>query len=133
MDPVKNDNRCFVCGTDNPIGLKLNFSEISGGAYTELRFSHDYEGWSGIVHGGILSSVIDEAMVKAAGMTGLRCVTAELGIRYKKPCYTETGYELRGKVTAIRNRIVHTEGTIMDESGQAVVTGTGKLFIIDEI
>jgi len=131
MESVKDDNRCFACGKSNPIGLKLDFETDGEQTVSHLNFDENFAGWEGIVHGGILSTVLDEIMVKSANNRGLTCVTAELNIRYKKPCHTGKEYKLKGKVVDIRKNIVITEGKILNMDGKIIASGSGKLFIID--
>ncbi len=131
MVNLKDDDRCFACGKDNPIGLKLEFTSNNGNAISDIIFSKDFEGWEGIVHGGIVSTVLDEVMVKAAGMEGFRCVTAEINVKYTKPCLSEKKHFLRGKVSDKRKNIIFTEGEIADEAGNVIAKASGKLFIVN--
>ncbi|MEN8223472.1 MAG: PaaI family thioesterase [Acidobacteriota bacterium] len=131
MEEVKDDNRCFACGKDNPIGLKLDFYIDGDYTVSNLNFQKNYDGWKGMVHGGILSTVLDEIMVKSANNRGFTCVTAELNVRYKKPCLSGKDYILRGRVIEIRKSVVVTEGGIIDGEGNTIASGSGKLFIID--
>ena len=131
MDNLKDDNRCFACGKDNPIGLNLNFKSANGEAISAVVFTRDFEGWDGIVHGGIVSTVLDEVMVKSAGINGYRCVTAEIKIKFKRPCFSGERYVLKGRIKELRKRIIITEGEIVDKKGDAIATGSGKLFIIE--
>ena len=133
MKSVKDDNRCFACGKNNPIGLKLDFETDGEHTISSLNFNENFAGWESIVHGGILSTVLDEVMVKSANNKGFKCVTAELNIRYKKPCHTGKKYELKGKVVEIRKNIIITEGKILSMDGKIIASGSGKLFVIDPI
>lgn len=132
MKSVNDDNRCFACGKSNPIGLKLDFESDGEQTISRLNFDKNFAGWENMVHGGILSTVLDEVMVKSATNKGFVCVTAELNIRYKKPCHTGTEYELRGKVSEVTKRLILTEGEIIDKKGVVIASGSGKLFIIEQ-
>ncbi len=133
MEKVSDDNRCFACGKDNPIGLKLEF--ITDGEYTvsTLNFRKDFAGWENMVHGGILSTVLDEVMVKSAAVKGFKCVTGELNVRYKTPCIIGNEYKLRGKVSGINKKLIFTEGEIVDMEGKIIASGTGKMFVVDHL
>ncbi|MCK4888924.1 MAG: PaaI family thioesterase [Candidatus Aminicenantes bacterium] len=131
MESVKDDNRCFACGKSNPIGLKLDFEKRGEYTVSLLNFDKNFAGWENMVHGGILSTVLDEVMVKSANNNGFTCVTAELNVRYKKPCHTGMEYELKGKVVDIRKNIIITEGKILNMDGKIIASGSGKLFIIN--
>jgi len=133
MEKVSDDNRCFACGKDNPIGLGLDFTVEGDYTVSRLNFNRNFAGWKNMVHGGILSTVLDEVMVKAAAENGFICVTAELNVRYKKPCRTEKEYVLKGKVTEVNKRLIFAEAGILDVSGKLLVSGQGKLFLIDTV
>ena len=130
MEPVRDDNRCFACGKDNPIGLKLEFEERGDFTISSLNFDKNFAGWKNMVHGGILSTVLDEVMVKSANSRGYTCVTAELNVRYKNPCKTGMEYELKGRVSEVTKRLILTEGEIIDKHGVVIASGSGKLFIV---
>jgi len=133
MQGFYDDDYCFVCGKNNPIGLKLNFNfdtsrdEIS----SETRFTKTFQGWKDILHGGIISAVLDEIMIKAANIKNIKCVTAELNVRFKKPAQLNTDFIIRGKINEIRNKIVIAEGSIIEkEKGTTLASATGKYFIL---
>jgi len=88
------------------------------------------DGVENMVHGGILSTVLDEVMVKSANSRGYTCVTAELNVRYKNPCKTGMEYELKGRVSEVTKRLILTEGEIIDKHGVVIASGSGKLFIV---
>ncbi len=130
MESVKDDNKCFACGKNNPIGLKLDFGAEGKIVFSEVVFNENYEGWNGIVHGGILSTALDEVMIKVANNSGLTCVTAELKVRFRKPCLTGKKYRLEGSVSDVKKNLVLTEGRIIDMEGKTVVSSIGKLFVV---
>ncbi|MEN8152755.1 MAG: PaaI family thioesterase [Acidobacteriota bacterium] len=130
MKKLKDDNNCFVCGTDNPTGLRFKFEDNNEGVISRISFPERFQGWEGIVHGGIISTAIDEVMVKAAAKERIRCVTAEINVRFKKPCYTGHKYVLSGKIVENNNKILKAEGKITDSKNRTIAEGSGKLFVI---
>jgi acyl-coenzyme A thioesterase PaaI-like protein len=131
MDKVFTDNkRCFVCGPDNPDGLRLEFRMDGerGVAETTVTFPERFQGWETVVHGGLQATVLDEAMIKAAWARGLRSVTGEMTVRYVKPVRTGTAYLLRGRVTGRRGKITLAESELLGEGGEALARAKGKLF-----
>jgi uncharacterized protein (TIGR00369 family) len=130
MKDFNDDQRCFVCGKENPAGLKIEFREnpINKEMEAEVIFPHHLQGWQDFVHGGLLATVLDESMIKAAAAAGSKCVTAEMTVKYKKPASTGRTYLVHGKVLAARGRIVTAECRICDASGQIFAQATGKLF-----
>lgn len=90
IDGVEFQATCFACGSDNPHGLRLKFHVgPEGTAAASLVLGPEWEGPRGIVHGGIVSTLLDEAMAKAVAATGCKTMTAELRVRFRQ--YAETG------------------------------------------
>ena len=84
MVNFEDDGYCFVCGPKNPIGLKLDFSFDGKTLKTEFIPQKEHQGYKDIVHGGIVSTLLDEVMVKLAIEKGMPAVTAQMDIRLKK-------------------------------------------------
>ncbi len=131
MKQVTDDNNCFACGMKNPVGLKLKFSFESDRAFSMVNIDSDYQGWQGIIHGGIISTMLDEAMVKAASGNNIACVTAEINVKFKKPCYTGKDYKLYGEIVEKKRNILFAEGRLEDNNGKIAAEAKGKLFIVD--
>ncbi|MGD1008859.1 MAG: PaaI family thioesterase [Candidatus Aminicenantales bacterium] len=126
-----NDNkRCFVCGGENPDGLKIEFrmDPARGEAEADVSFPERFQGWEKIVHGGLLATVLDEAMIYAAGAKGLKCVTGEITVRYVKPARPNETYRLKGRVTGEKGKLTFAESEIIGGDGEAVARASGKLF-----
>jgi uncharacterized protein (TIGR00369 family) len=82
------DNRCcFICGANNPIGLKTRPSrdEAAGRAWLSVVIPAEFQGWAGVAHGGIIAALLDEVCAYAVMGVSKQIVTAELTIRYLKP------------------------------------------------
>ncbi len=129
-----DDDRCFVCGKKNPLGLKLEFKldRAAGSASTEVRFPGHFQGWHGVVHGGLLAAVLDEVMIYAAGAFGVTCVTGEITVRYSKPLGTESPIRFEGRVVGRKGRVVTTEAEAVDASGRKAAWATAKLVVIED-
>ncbi len=85
-DSSLKDAYCIGCGKDNPIGLKLEFSQNSdGGIVTESKLKREFEGYEGIVHGGIISLILDETCAKAVHFAGYKGVTARIKVSFLRP------------------------------------------------
>ena len=131
-DEFRDDRMCFVCGERNPAGLKLRLrtDPEPGESTAEVTFAGHFQGWAGIVHGGLLATVLDEAMIYAAGAKGLKCVTGEMTVRYVTPAATGVPYSLRGRFIEDKGRIVTAESALLDAEGLEVARASGKLFKI---
>ena len=106
-DGVQFQTTCFGCGSDNPRGLQLKFRvDPDGTATASFIPGSEWEGPRGIVHGGIVTTLLDEAMAKAVAATGCRGMTAELRVRFRQ--YAETGERLqvRGWVVRHNTRLI---------------------------
>lgn len=129
MSEFNDDGHCFVCGPQNSAGLHLHFREGADGqgVQAEVVFPAHLQGWRDTVHGGLLATVLDEAMVKAALAQGLTCVTAELTVKYKKPVTTGVRCTVAGSVLEVRGRLITARSVVQDEAGQLLASATGKL------
>ena len=125
----RDDRACFVCGEKNAAGLKLRIRTDSarGESTADVIFPEHLQGWAKIVHGGLLATVLDEAMIYAAGAKGLKCVTGEMTVRFVKPASTGVAYTLRGRFVEDQGRIVLAESALLDGEGREVARATGKL------
>jgi len=133
MRKFTDNHKCFVCGTENPFGLKLSFSPgpEPDQVETQVIFPGHFQGWPGIVHGGLVSTLLDEIMVKAAEAKSIKCVTGEIQVRFKKPTLTQEAYKAVGKILTIRQRIIYAEATLANPGGELVAVANAKLYIVD--
>lgn len=130
MSDFNDDGRCFVCGPENPLGLKLEFASVPGdGVEAAVRFPAHLQGWAGVVHGGLLATVLDETLIKTAAAKGLKCVTAEITVRFRQPARTDHSYRARGRLVEVFTRLVRAESELVDEQGRPVASASGKLFV----
>jgi acyl-coenzyme A thioesterase PaaI-like protein len=115
---ARPQNGCFVCGQENPRGLRLQFGGQDGGeVIASWTPSSEYEGFRGIVHGGIVSTVLDEAMSKAVAGTGTEALTAELRIRLRRHVDTGRAFLIRGWIVSRNKRLVRTEAVLLASDG----------------
>ena len=120
-----DDDHCFVCGSLNEYGLRLSPRGADGTGFVEWTPSKRFQGYTGIVHGGIISALLDEAMAYAALSLVPRAATAEIRISFRSPVSTEGKIEVHGKVTGRRGRILSTSGELV-QNGEAKATATAK-------
>ncbi len=111
---VEEDKYCFVCGDQNEIGLHADITVGQDNtAYAKLKIPKHFQGWHDIVHGGIISTLLDEVSVYACRNISHKGVTAEINVRFRKPVPTETEIELRSKVIDIKRKIVMVEAELL--------------------
>ena len=99
---MMDDNYCFACGEDNPIGLKLKFTlnENKDKIRTEFVPGREFQGYPDITHGGIISTVLDECMARLTIDTGIDAVTAKMTTKFRKSA--KTGERLVGEARFIK-------------------------------
>ena len=120
---------CWICGEKNPDGLQLKFNLNKTAKTLQTSFipAETYQGYDGIVHGGILSALLDEAMAKLAFELGYNAVTAMLNVRFKSLAKVKEKLTIRGKITQANRRLVLAKATIHKEDGTLIAEGDSKL------
>lgn len=76
---------CIVCGLHNPIGWKLQFQTDGDSVFLEFPLSELLQGYQGMVHGGVIATLLDAAMTHCLFAQGIEAVTGDLNIRYRHP------------------------------------------------
>jgi len=124
---LEDDNYCFVCGEQNPYGLHLTFSLHEGSAVTEFIPQKIHQGYKDIVHGGIISTLLDEAMVKAALLQGIPAITAEITVRFLKPLIVGEKVIIEASITTMNKKIIETSARMRKTDNTLVAEGHAKL------
>ena len=122
---------CFGCGRNNPIGLKLNFTRDGDTIRAEFTPDKTHQGWPGLLHGGILGCLLDEAMSNIAYATGNTCLTASINIRLKQPIKVEVPLVITARITRHRKKLIETAGQVCLKDGTVVAESTAKQFIAE--
>jgi acyl-coenzyme A thioesterase PaaI-like protein len=115
-----NSRHCFVCGIENPVGLHLAFYNTDANeVVAEVTIPDAYQGYPGVVHGGILASMLDEAAGRAAmgGDIWRLMVTARLSIRYRKPVPIGQPLRLVGRLERRHGRLANAHSEIQLPDG----------------
>jgi acyl-coenzyme A thioesterase PaaI-like protein len=121
---ARSNSSCFVCGPDNPRGLRLHFEQSERGEMSATWVPDlAMEGFEGIVHGGIVSTVLDESMAKAVTASGSEAVMAELRVRFRRHVVAERPIHVRGWVTDKKKRMIHAEAAATDSDGKEFAHG----------
>ncbi len=132
MKPLPTYLKCIVCGRNNHRGLNMRFltdGEIIRG---EIAFSEELCGFKGVVHGGILTAVLDEAMGWAAAYGAKRiCVAADLQIRFVRPVLSGEKAQVVARMERDRRRVIESSAEIRDPGGDVLVRGFGKFMPLE--
>ena len=122
---VRVDHGCFGCGAANPHGLHLIFTPEADGVRAAFTPLPVHQGYEHVVHGGIISTLLDEAMAWAVAAAGIWAVTGEMQVRFRRPLHVGEAVALHGAVTDIRTRAISAAGQVVREAdGQVIATAT---------
>ncbi len=124
---LEDDRYCFVCGEKNPSGLHLRFVLHEGKVFTEFIPLKIHQGYKDIIHGGLISTILDEAMVKAALMQGIPAVTAEITVRFRNPLFAGEKVTVEATMLRTNRKIIEASAMIKKTDETVIAEGTAKL------
>lgn len=124
---------CFACGRANPIGLKLEFKEENETYMTTFTAGPEHQGYDGIVHGGIVSTLLDEITARYIYSKGYNAVTARLEVRYRQPTPIGVPLTVTGRITNHRGKLYELAGIIKLPDGTVTAEAKTTVAIIDEV
>ena len=128
-----NSNMCLICGINNKFGVKASFYNMEDGSVGGLfTFLPEHQSYPDRVHGGMISTMIDELAGRALWVTqpDKIAVTIDLSVKYRKP--VPYGVRLIGKgvITEMLSRAYTAKCAIMDSDGNVLADGTARYFMI---
>lgn len=134
IDAMLNDRsayqRCFACGAQNPIGLHLVFSEVDGMIVTEYTPGPEVAGFPGVVHGGILATLLDEALNRTAVREQRWLMTGKLDIRYRQAAPVGRRLRITARTLSSRKRMVQAAGEIrLADEPETVIAEAEGVFL----
>ena len=133
MEKQPNSRMCFVCGIENPIGLKLKFyTDDEGRCVARFRPRPEHQGFPGHLHGGIISTLLDETMGRVLAQRNVWAMTGRLEIRFSKPVPLDQELTIVGELSRSRTRAYEAKGEIRLSDGTMLVKGTGVYVRIPE-
>jgi uncharacterized protein (TIGR00369 family) len=121
------DECCFACGAKNDQGLKLNISGDAKGVRAAIKAPQWAQGYSGVVHGGIIATILDELAVWAVFKRGYKSVTAELVLRIRNVMKVGQTYTAHAHVVDTKYRLIQAESRIVGENEELIASATVKL------
>jgi uncharacterized protein (TIGR00369 family) len=127
MQKQPNSRMCFVCGMQNPIGLKAFFyQDEEGRVVAHFTGKEEHQGYPGVMHGGIVTALLDEVIARVAIAQDLLWgVTAKLEVRFRRPVPLGQPLTLVGEMTRLRSRTVEAHGEIRLEDGTVAAEAEG--------
>lgn len=128
-----NSQKCFVCGMENPIGLKQFFYEDSQGRVTATFTPRDeHQGYPGVLHGGIAAALLDEVLGRMAISRGMWLMTARMEIRYKRTIPLGQPLTIVGEVVRETRRLMEARGELRLADGSVAATATAAYLPVPE-
>jgi acyl-coenzyme A thioesterase PaaI-like protein len=107
-------HHCFACGELSESGLHLKLNLEPGRCWTELELPRRFEGWEGIIHGGIICTILDEVMAWSLVANDNWGVTARMSVDFRKPVTVGQPIRAEGWITEDRRRIQVTAARLVD-------------------
>lgn len=131
-----NSRHCFVCGLDNPFGLHLRFyTTAPGEVAVETTVPERFQGYPGVVHGGIIAAMLDEVTGRALmgdPHSPRFMYTARLDVHYRKNVPVGKPIRLVGKVGRVKNRSATASGFIYNQAGELLAEAEAVLVDIPQ-
>lgn len=126
-------NYCFVCGQNNPQGMRLKFTldEARQTFVCRFRLGKRYTGPPGHTHGGIIASILDDAMGKVNKLHHVIALTKEMTVEYLKPVPLHKPLRVEGREQSVHGRQHINVAEIMNEKGEVLARSRGTFIAID--
>lgn len=131
LTEIKDDGTSFGHGKNNPGGLHLQFTITKEKAEATVNLPAAFQGWAGVLHGGIVASILDEAMghsVRAS--VGSSAMSVELHVSFKGPALVDEDLVATGYVTKAEGRKINTESELRRKSDNTLLATGSGLFIL---
>lgn len=131
MKKQPNSQMCFACGLENPVGLKMAFYEDDEGRVVANFTTRDeHQGYPGVVHGGIVTALLDEVLGRVAIASERWMVTGRLNIRFRRPIPLGETLTIVGEAVNWKKRTLEARGEIRLANGQLGAEAAGTFLEI---
>jgi acyl-coenzyme A thioesterase PaaI-like protein len=121
---------CFACGVNNPTGLKLKFTKDGDEARSEFALGERYEGWPGILHGGIICTILDEAIAYAC-FPQIKSVTAKAEFRFRQPAPVNVPMAVTARLVKKTRKLLTATATITLKDGTVLAEATAQVYVLN--
>jgi acyl-coenzyme A thioesterase PaaI-like protein len=127
---TREHSRCFVCSGLHPHGLGLDFQIQGTSVETAFSSGDQFQGYPGVLHGGIISSLIDGAMTNCLFAQGKAAVTAELALQFKHPVAASRPLRVKAWITHDYCPLYVLDAELIQD-GKVMARATGKFMLRD--
>ncbi|HYM50072.1 MAG TPA: PaaI family thioesterase [Candidatus Limnocylindrales bacterium] len=117
--------RCYACGSRNPQGLQLRFRRSGDRILAEFTPGEQYQGFPGVLHGGVVATLLDETLSRTGALRGEWLMTGKLDIRYRRPAPIGSPLRVWGEIVLGRTGAVMAQGALELEDGTVVADARG--------
>jgi uncharacterized protein (TIGR00369 family) len=122
-----NSRYCFLCGVQNPIGLKLTFYDDEDNR-VQARFTpgEEHQGYPGVMHGGITCALLDETIGRTLVRQDIWAMTVDLQVRFLKPVPVGQPLTVIGEIVRLRSRTMEGKGEIRLADGSVAASAQAR-------
>jgi uncharacterized protein (TIGR00369 family) len=126
-------NHCFGCGKDNPEGMRLKFytDDEARKVLCKFKLSRRYQGPPGHAHGGIIATILDEAMGKVNKFRNVLALTRKMEIEYLRPIPLDSHMTVTAQEQQVDGRSHINVGEITNDAGEVLARGTATFIAVD--
>lgn len=123
-------SECFACGPNEAHGLRLHYRFLDAETIeAPIAFDRRFQGFNGVIHGGLLTTALDDAMANIACLQGETAVTGEINVRFRRPVLVGETVMVRAWVVRRAGKVMECEGSIIDLDGLIRAESKGKFLI----
>lgn len=132
--PLPWSSSCFVCGESNPCGLQAKFNvDEAGRLRLETTIKHEFEGYGGHVHGGVVTALLDETAAWAVIHSVSRmCTTIQLTVTFRQPVPGGSRVVVVGETNGRKGRFHFARSEMRDADGRLLATAEGRFMVMPE-
>jgi uncharacterized protein (TIGR00369 family) len=126
-------NYCFACGKNNPEGMRLRFTydEERDCFVCRFRLGKRYTGPPGHCHGGIIATLLDEAMGKVNKLRHVVALTSQITVNYLRPVPLNKSLRVQSREVSVRGRRHINMAEILNQRGEVLARSRGVFIAID--
>jgi len=133
MNLSDKDASCYVCGTENPVGLRVPFvPHGDNGSRAVYTVRAEHTGWKGILHGGLTFTLMDEGLGWALYYQGLRGVTAKTEVRFRSAIEVGTLLVITAYILKRERNLIRARAEVRrdNESGEVLAELTATMYLM---
>lgn len=127
------DHMCFACGNQNPQGLQLRFETDGEKVWTVFTPKPEYQGYPGLMHGGLITTIMDEVMARSVNLLGLHGVTARMELRFREGIPIGEEIKVEASITKSRRTVVDLQAYAYLPDGKVAAEAQGRFMVIGKI